>query len=696
MSVALTRIKSWLKTLKWRDLALGIFLLWCLWRMASLELKTSNLDLVDPEIPLVQDFLKATQTFGNPCPIVISLEGDSPLVLQKTVESLDADLKKIPGVANVMSSVPPALRPMLMAAGAEQDDFFLHDKTQRHFYVFIQLDDPYSRVDQLALTLPKIKNVCDSALKNTKLKWKWTGIPIYAMDDYTLVQKELRTSTFFAMGLVLAVVIIGFKEWKRPLLALIPLICGVLSTLALATLWPGYLTLMSSACLTLLIGMGIDFSIHFLIRIPRSLSEHEQQRQWQPLLRGLLSSTVTSAVVFFLMIFGPFRGFQEFGAICGMGILCMLFFFAYFAPRLFLMKNGPTSNVPIAKSPHAFQDRMSWRQLSLFSSPLAVQLLKGLQGLLIVTLFAIGLVGYCWPLRFDANYANLQPTDSQTVAVERQMQTESPFHSIFALMTVKGLPQTLKVCEALRNNPAMVSEIRSLAEVETLGQRPQMESHWIKALFAEPDIYAIQIFPAVDIWDSEASLKFKTFVQSFGYPVTGMPILGSAMTEWTHEAFQKIGAWAFIAVFLVALLDFRNPLTALLACTPMWISTGILLFGMETLNIPMNPISVMAWPIMFGIAIDNGLHWVHVWLQDGQILDQQRLHKAMILTTLTTAGAFGSMAFSPHRGLASMSSLLAVGMMISLFCTLTILPPLGRLFSRRYFQALFSSSKSVL
>ena len=50
--------------------------------------------------------------------------------------------------------------------------------------------------------------------------------------------------------------------------------------------------------------------------------------------------------------------------------------------------------------------------------------------------------------------------------------------------------------------------------------------------------------------------------------------------------------------------------------------------------------------------------------------------KAVFYSALTTIGSFGTLAFSNHRGLASMGELLAIAIGLTLICTLTVLPAL--------------------
>jgi predicted RND superfamily exporter protein len=50
--------------------------------------------------------------------------------------------------------------------------------------------------------------------------------------------------------------------------------------------------------------------------------------------------------------------------------------------------------------------------------------------------------------------------------------------------------------------------------------------------------------------------------------------------------------------------------------------------------------------------------------------------RAVFYSAATTIASFGSLAFSAHRGIASMGTLLSLGMLISLACNLIVLPAL--------------------
>ena len=50
--------------------------------------------------------------------------------------------------------------------------------------------------------------------------------------------------------------------------------------------------------------------------------------------------------------------------------------------------------------------------------------------------------------------------------------------------------------------------------------------------------------------------------------------------------------------------------------------------------------------------------------------------RAVFYSALTTAVSFGTLAFSTHRGMASLGIVLSIGMVLTIVCTLIVLPAL--------------------
>ncbi|MCD6506730.1 MMPL family transporter [Candidatus Poribacteria bacterium] len=108
------------------------------------------------------------------------------------------------------------------------------------------------------------------------------------------------------------------------------------------------------------------------------------------------------------------------------------------------------------------------------------------------------------------------------------------------------------------------------------------------------------------------------------------------------------------------------------------------------MGMKLNFTNLIAFPLIIGIGIDDGVHLIHRYRMEGW----QRIGtvfantgKAILLTSLTTMIGFGSLMFMTHRGMASMGTVLVIGIGSCLITTVLILSPAFRV-------TRFSGSKS--
>jgi predicted RND superfamily exporter protein len=95
-------------------------------------------------------------------------------------------------------------------------------------------------------------------------------------------------------------------------------------------------------------------------------------------------------------------------------------------------------------------------------------------------------------------------------------------------------------------------------------------------------------------------------------------------------------------------------------------------------NVPINMANILVLPLIFGLGVDNGIHVVERFLGEGGIerLMRSSTPRAVVLSTLTTLGAFASLSLSPHRGTASVGILLTIAICLLLLFTVVLLPVL--------------------
>ena len=144
-------------------------------------------------------------------------------------------------------------------------------------------------------------------------------------------------------------------------------------------------------------------------------------------------------------------------------------------------------------------------------------------------------------------------------------------------------------------------------------------------------------------------------------------------------------AFAAFLVFLMLLIDFRNLKDSLLALLPVGLGWTWMLGIMAITGLEFDVANIVVLPLILGIGIDDAVHVIHAVRRQGigELPDVLRhTGRALVLTSVTTAVAFGSIATSAHVGMAGMGLLLVLGVGGCLIASLFVLPALMRIFMR--------------
>jgi len=200
-------------------------------------------------------------------------------------------------------------------------------------------------------------------------------------------------------------------------------------------------------------------------------------------------------------------------------------------------------------------------------------------------------------------------------------------------------------------------------------------------------LFLTTVLPSGNIWQDKLFMEqFGNELETVSERTTGMPVIMRALFEIIGRDGRNAAYLTLVLVYLILLLDFRSFKYAFIAMLPLatgaiWMVGLMQLFGFQ-----LDMMNVMALPLILGIGIDDGVHVVHRWRLEGPRSANIVLSstgKAVLLTSLTTILAFGSMMFSPFRGYASLSYALIFGVGACFFTTIIILPAFMGLLDKR-------------
>jgi uncharacterized protein len=145
------------------------------------------------------------------------------------------------------------------------------------------------------------------------------------------------------------------------------------------------------------------------------------------------------------------------------------------------------------------------------------------------------------------------------------------------------------------------------------------------------------------------------------------------------KSFREALAGATIAIVLLLLVLWRRVGDTLIAMAPLLLSAAVLAAIGVIFNLPFNFANVLVLPALLGIGIDSGIHLVHRWRHmagESDPLLETSTARGVVQSTLTTIASFGTLAISPHPGMASLGLLLTLGLSLILVANLILIPAL--------------------
>ena len=192
------------------------------------------------------------------------------------------------------------------------------------------------------------------------------------------------------------------------------------------------------------------------------------------------------------------------------------------------------------------------------------------------------------------------------------------------------------------------------------------------------DQFLITIFPSDNIWTDANFLKqFVSDLDNVSDRVTGMPPVFLSLIRVIGADGRRALLLTIVVVFLLLWLDFGKIGYALLAMAPLAFGLVWMVGFMKLTTMQFTVMNVMGLPMILGIGIDDGVHVVHRWISEGKsnlFIVFASTGKAILLTSLTTMLAFGSLVFSIWRGFGQLGGALFLGVAACFLATITVLP----------------------
>ena len=548
----------------------------------------------------------------------------------------------------------------------------------------------------------------DSNLEEKGIRIGWVGGPYrHAVEDVQQIVNDLARTAGVSLLLVSLVVAIGFRDVRALAVIFLPLIFGSLWTWGLTSLLIGELNAFTSSFTAILLGLGVDFSIHLYARYREERERQDDlesavREAWDAAGPPCLAAGLTSAAGFSALCLARFEGFSQLGIILSGGVLLCLLAIVLSLPLMIVWRESLQQSTSSREV-----NAGDGKQVTYWMAPYGLGLLFVLALISSTKIASIDIDYDMSKLRPEGlAYNELEP-DIRKIA-ERSfnpllIEFDSSEQLAEAHKKLKGLIEEekepyfqnlLSIYTLLPTDKEhrfeLLEEISSMASPQSIKYLPAPVQKNLALLHEQPpqnitveDLpksllhlvgYSEQtsrlvLLPGGNQWDIRENNGLATALDEHfpGRVKVGEYLAIADLYRLLKADAPYVGGMALILVLLASLLDIKSMWRAVSAVLILiigmsWAGASMVYFG-----IPLSMFNFVGIPIMIGIGIDVIIHLMHRISEEGPGRIGFALKTtgfAALLSVSTTTLSFSSLFFATNRGVQSLGQLVVVGLIL--------------------------------
>jgi hypothetical protein len=189
--------------------------------------------------------------------------------------------------------------------------------------------------------------------------------------------------------------------------------------------------------------------------------------------------------------------------------------------------------------------------------------------------------------------------------------------------------------------------------------------------------WLLRVFARESLWEFPQLEQFTRQIHAVDPSATGKPFGTVEGLQAMKNGLQRAGIYAFLVIVAVLWIDFRSWKRTAVAVAPLVLAVLFSLGILGLASVPLNPANMIAFPLILGVGVDNGVHILHDYLirrREKRSTISYAIGRGVLVKALTTMIGFGTLMISSERGLVGLGLILTLGVGCSMLTALILLP----------------------
>jgi predicted RND superfamily exporter protein len=659
--------------------------------------------------------------------------------------------------------------------------------------------------DLIMVAKERLQSLVDSMAKDyPQIKVGLSGDIAREYDEQMYSQQSLGFTSIIAFIAIFILLVISFRMVIAPLLSLANLLVGLIWAMGGAFIIVGQLNMVTAMLSIVLLGLGIDFSIHLLSGFTewRAAGDNIASALEKTFLKsgkGVITGALTTACAFLALLISRSQGMKEMGIVTGVGLLSVLLATFLFLPIMLVFRERRIDKKHQSRKggPGKVTKDISFRSLGKMSGWLYNHYVFTILAAVLISGILIWLA---LQIEYDQNYMRMEPKGLTSIALmdtvkekfdlsmeyslcltdnlEESRQFSEKYEDLATVartddispfipspeLQKKRIPHLREITNSIRMQAIQTEfpsqalstfiqetdrlrmNIMEMQDMAFMGGQDKVDNK-CKDLVGEPfpeeaegviqkllqaldssaaldigglsrfqsyfapyfkksiismsssdlisiddipesildrysnqarDKFLITIYPSGKLFSDATVLnRFVDDMELVSRKTTGMPVVAISWLRIAARDGRNAILLTLVIVFMLLWIDFGKPWYAIMGMIPLVLGAFWMVGFMNLFGMMLSFMTLVGLPLIIGIGIDDGVHIMHRWQQEGKgmvITVFSSTGKAILLTSLTTMLAFGSMTFSVFPAWAWFGESLFLGVGSCFLTTVIILP----------------------
>jgi predicted exporter len=534
-----------------------------------------------------------------------------------------------------------------------------------------------------------------------------TGPGVFAAESRAIIERDSWRLSLVAVVLVLAILFFVYRSFTVVTLGMLPVASGLLAGVALVGLGFGAVHGITLGFAATLIGEAVDYPSYLFTHVAPGEKVSDTVKRLWPTLRLAVLTTVFGGLT---MLLSSFTGLSQLGLLSMTGVLV-----AGLVTRWVLPTLAPADFAPRQAVPVAWLDALRTSRALVWGTALAL-------------CAALALLAARHATLWDDDLGNLSPISESSKLLDKELRAELGAPDVRHLVVVIGKERE----QALEKSEQVAEKLRALAATQTIAgfelaaqylpskktqaarraalpNVAELENNLARALSGLPfraglfvpflrDVERARdggLIGAEELRGTALALKVQSLlVPSGGEWLALIPLRGvedetrlasefaplsepdvllldlknesSRMVNGYRNQSLKLTALGMLAIALVLAWGLRRMSLVWRVMRPVLaalvITVALLLLIGERLSL----FHLVSLLLVLGIGVNYALFFNRAWTDE---LERRRTHLALLVCSLTSLSAFGTLAFSQTPVLHAIGLTVSLGVLLSLFAS---------------------------